>query len=82
MADARDTGLLPGVAGVLCYTYTYTVAQITIYLPDSLAAAIRGRELPVSQICQAALKSAIKAENRRVRHLAAVDTTPNHQEQT
>jgi len=40
--------------------------RINIYLPDELAAAVKGAELEVSAICQAALREAVAAREQGV----------------
>jgi ATP-dependent Clp protease ATP-binding subunit ClpA len=48
------------------------VPKINVYLPDELAAAVRGANVPVSAICQAALERALRGVNA----LRSADSSP------
>lgn len=41
--------------------------KINVYLPDDLAAEVRQRALPVSAICQAALRAHLDTDDETVR---------------
>lgn len=43
------------------YVYVHGVANITIYLDDSLKERVKAAELPISRICQAALRAELDA---------------------
>lgn len=45
--------------------YTHVVPRTTIYLDRELMAAVRERKLPVSAICQQALRHELLTANRR-----------------
>lgn len=50
--------------------YAPRVPNLTIYLPDDLAADVRAAELNVSRVCQVALRRKVRAAER-----AACDST-------
>lgn len=62
--------------------YTYMMAQVTIYLPDELRGQVRHAGIPVSHVCQRALRRELASRQRR----QARKTSPsrrdgrNHQE--
>jgi post-segregation antitoxin (ccd killing protein) len=54
--------------------YTRGVAHATIYLSEELRSQVRAEQLPVSEICQRALRAELRRRKRR----AFAFTNPRH----
>lgn len=44
--------------------YIVTAMQVTIYLPEELGEAVKAADIPVSQICQRALRQELAEHGR------------------